>query len=132
MARKFISRGWWLLFVTVALGTRLLNAPYVFDHGKPRISPVDELYHWKRIAYSAAHFPRVLELDRDRGIGGEFCPWPPLYDVVSGGVARLLIRTDKSVCATSDLPSRADQSRNRDQCGTDTLVCADEVLNRIV
>jgi asparagine N-glycosylation enzyme membrane subunit Stt3 len=74
----------------LALACRLLNAPYAFDSGKPRIAPVDELYHWKRMAYSAAHFPRVLEFDRDRGISGAFCPWPPLYDVAAGGAARLL------------------------------------------
>ena len=134
MARKFIGSGGWLLFFAVALAMRLLNAPYVFDHGKPRITPVDELYHWKRIAYSAIHFPHVLEFDWDRGVGGEFCPWPPLYDVAAGGAARLLgaSSTDKSVCATSVLPGRADLSRSRDQCGTDTLVWADEVLERIV
>jgi asparagine N-glycosylation enzyme membrane subunit Stt3 len=78
-------------FFTLALVVRLLNAPYVFDSaGKPRIAPVDELYHWKRITYSAMHFPHVLEFDRDRGVGGAFCPWPPLYDVAAGGVARLL------------------------------------------
>ncbi|HXH39224.1 MAG TPA: STT3 domain-containing protein, partial [Thermoanaerobaculia bacterium] len=80
-----------LAFFALALAVRLLNAHYIFDGtGKPRITPVDELYHWKRIAYSAAHFPHVLEFDRDRGIGGAFCPWPPLYDVASGGAARLL------------------------------------------
>src|SRR5216684_3076977 len=93
MARKIIGSGGRLaagLFV-VALVVRLLNAPYIFDGSdKPRITPVDELYHWKRIAYSASHFPHALEFDRDRGVGGAFCPWPPLYDVASGGVARLL------------------------------------------
>src|SRR6266481_4697750 len=42
--------------------------------------PYDDLYHAKRIAYSAAHFPHVLTFDRDRGLNGAFCPWPPLYD----------------------------------------------------
>src|SRR5438270_8847195 len=79
-----------LAFFVLALACRLLNAPYAFEGGKPRIAPVDELYHWKRMAYSAAHFPRVLELERDRGVNGAFCPWPPLYDVAAGGVARLL------------------------------------------
>ncbi|MEA2328862.1 MAG: dolichyl-diphosphooligosaccharide---protein glycosyltransferase, partial [Thermoanaerobaculia bacterium] len=79
-----------IAFFVLALACRLLNAPYAFEGGKPRIAPVDELYHWKRMAYSAAHFPRVMELDRDRGVGGAFCPWPPLYDVVGGGAARLL------------------------------------------
>ncbi len=83
---------WWLaaVFFTLALAVRLLNAPLIFENGKPRITPIDELYHWKRISYSAAHFPHVLEFDPDRGVAGEFCPWPPLYDVLSGGAARLL------------------------------------------
>ncbi|MEA2236695.1 MAG: dolichyl-phosphooligosaccharide-protein glycotransferase [Thermoanaerobaculia bacterium] len=79
-----------LLAFTIALAVRLLNAPFIFESGAPRIAPVDEAYHWKRIAFSAAHFPHVLEFDRDRGIGGAFCPWPPLYDVTAGGAARLL------------------------------------------
>ncbi len=151
MARKIIGSGGRLaagLFV-VALVVRLLNAPYIFDGSdKPRITPVDELYHWKRIAYSASHFPHALEFDRDRGIGGAFCPWPPLYDVASGGMARLLgagTGTDKSVCATFGLPRtnslpgvtgspghKVVSGESRDQGGTDTLVCADEVLERIV
>jgi asparagine N-glycosylation enzyme membrane subunit Stt3 len=53
------------------------------------LTPLDELYHFKRIAYSAAHFPRVLELDPDRGEHGAFCPWPPLYDLAAGGIARI-------------------------------------------
>ncbi len=83
-----------LLAFTIALVVRLLNAPYIFEGGAPRIPPVDEDYHWKRIAFSAAHFPHVLEFDRDRGIGGAFCPWPPLYDVAAGGATRLLGATD--------------------------------------
>src|SRR4029077_15101123 len=71
----------------VALALRLLNAPLAFDHGRPQLSPVDELYHWKRISFSAANFPQVLEFDRDRQA---FCPWPPLYDLTAGGAARLL------------------------------------------
>jgi asparagine N-glycosylation enzyme membrane subunit Stt3 len=51
--------------------------------------PYDDLYHAKRIAWSAAHFPHSLELDPDRGFAGAFCPWPPLYDAVCGLVARL-------------------------------------------
>ncbi len=78
----------------IALGARLLNA------GAVHISPVDELYHWKRIAYSAQHFPQVLEFDPDRGVGGAFCPWPPLYDLMAGGAARLLgARNDAAVLA---------------------------------
>jgi asparagine N-glycosylation enzyme membrane subunit Stt3 len=91
MAREIVVNGRLAAaFFVLALACRLLNAPYAFEGGTPRIAPVDELYHWKRMAYSAAHFPRVLEFDRDRGINGAFCPWPPLYDVMSGGAARLV------------------------------------------
>src|SRR5207253_5504033 len=54
--------------------------------GDHRIPPFDDLYHLKRIEFSAAHFPRVLELDPDRGERGEFCPWPPLYDLLASGL----------------------------------------------
>ncbi len=74
----------------LAFAVRLLNLPLAFDRGAPQIPPVDDLYHWKRIAFSAAHFPAVLEFDRDRGVGGAFCPWPPAYDLIAGGVCRLL------------------------------------------
>ncbi len=47
------------------------------------------MYHAKRIVYSAAHPLRVLSFDPNRGVGGAFCPWPPLYDVAAGGAARL-------------------------------------------
>jgi len=79
-----------LLAFAVALALRLLNFPYAFDGARPVIAPVDELYHWKRISFSAQHFPQVLEFDGDRGDGGAFCPWPPLYDLTAGGAARLL------------------------------------------
>lgn len=59
-------------------------------NGGRDIAPADELYHWKRMTFSAQHFPQVLEFDDDRGIGGAFCPWPPLYDFVSGVLARTL------------------------------------------
>jgi hypothetical protein len=42
------------------------------------IGPYDDAYHWKRIAYSASHFPHVLAFDSDRDA---WCPWPPLYDL---------------------------------------------------
>src|SRR5438105_3161439 len=71
----------------IALACRLLNFPLAFDHGRPQISPIDELYHWKRISFSAAHFPQVLEFDSDRQA---FCPWPPLYDLTAGVAARTL------------------------------------------
>lgn len=91
MAREFVVNRWLAAaFFSLALFCRFLNAPYFFEGGKSNIAPVDELYHLKRMSYSAEHFPRVLEFDRDRGVAGAFCPWPPLYDVASGGMARLL------------------------------------------
>src|ERR1043166_4999359 len=139
-SEKTVRRWLAAAFFALAFFCRVLNAPYVFECSKPRIAPVDELYHWKRMSYSAAHFPHALELDRDRGVTGAFCPWPPLYDVAAGGAARLLgasTGTDKSVCATPDRPCGTDSSvlaTRGHPCGTDTLVCAasDEVLARVI
>ncbi|PYQ61412.1 MAG: hypothetical protein DMF58_04945, partial [Acidobacteria bacterium] len=75
---------------SLALVMRLTNAPLVFAGGVPRLSPLDELYHWKRITFSASHFPAVLEFDPDRGEGGAYCPWPPLYDLFCAAIARIL------------------------------------------
>lgn len=74
----------------LALALRLLNAGSAFVGGVPRFSPLDELYQAKRMAFSAAQFPRVLEFDPGRGTHGAWCPWPPLYDLAGGGYARLL------------------------------------------
>ncbi|HUP49865.1 MAG TPA: hypothetical protein VNA04_13850 [Thermoanaerobaculia bacterium] len=60
------------------------------------VAPFDELYHWKRIAWSVRHFPAVLELDPDRGIGGAFCPWPPLYDLSAAAIALLAGARDEA------------------------------------
>lgn len=58
--------------------------------GVPQLSPFDEMYHAKRIVYSAAHPMRVLAFDPNRGVAGAYCPWPPLYDLTAGAAARLL------------------------------------------
>ena len=73
-----------------ALLARIANFQTAFVGGIPQLSPFDELYHAKRIAFSAAHPFRVLSFDPDRGPRGSFCPWPPLYDMSAGGLARLL------------------------------------------
>lgn len=57
--------------------------------GDGAVPPFDDLYHLKRITFSAEHFPHVLDFDPDRGDHGAFCPWPPLYDLTLGGVQRL-------------------------------------------
>jgi hypothetical protein len=74
MASKFILCS--AAAFVIALALRLANAPL------HEISPIDELYHLKRMT----HF---VELDPDRGVGGAFCPWPPLYDRAAGALARL-------------------------------------------
>ncbi|MGH9317191.1 MAG: STT3 domain-containing protein [Thermoanaerobaculia bacterium] len=73
-----------------ALLPRIANIKTAFVQGNPQFSPYDELYHAKRILYSAAHPFHVLGFDPDRGPRGAFCPWPPLYDLAAGLTARLL------------------------------------------
>lgn len=84
----------WALFgfavFLVAFAVRIANLDSAFVRGAARIPPADDLYHARRIVHSALRFPRVLDLDPDRGVGGAFCPWPPLYDLAAGGAARLL------------------------------------------
>lgn len=60
------------------------------------VPPFDDLYHLKRMTFTAQHFPAALEFDADRGEHGLFAPWPPLYDLLgafvirAGGDVRLL------------------------------------------
>src|SRR6266850_5266906 len=76
MARKF-----W-----VAAAVFVISITLRFDPAAT-YPPYDDLYHAKRIAWSAAHFPQVLAFDPDRGLSGAFCPWPPLYDLGCAAVA---------------------------------------------
>lgn len=73
----------------MAFHLRTRNVAAAFSDGLPVTGTFDDLYHWKRIAYSATHFPSVLEFDPERGLRGAFCLWPPLYDLIAGGIARL-------------------------------------------
>jgi hypothetical protein len=52
------------------------------------IGPFDTLYHAARILSSAANPGHVLGFDPNRGLRGAFCPWPPLYDLTAGAIAR--------------------------------------------
>lgn len=70
MARKFL----------VACAAMVIALTLRIDR-RAAVPPFDDLYHLKRIRYSAAHFPHVLALDPDRGLNGAWCPWPPLYDL---------------------------------------------------
>jgi asparagine N-glycosylation enzyme membrane subunit Stt3 len=73
----------------VSVLVRLLNLEAALPGGVPQVPPGDDLYHAKRMAYTAAHPGRVLDFDADRGVDGAFCPWPPLYDLGVGSLARL-------------------------------------------
>jgi hypothetical protein len=78
MARRFwVAAAVFVISITVRFDPAAAYPPY------------DDLYHAKRIAYSAANFPHVLSFDRDRGLNGAFCPWPPLYDLACAAVARV-------------------------------------------
>ncbi|HEX9148933.1 MAG TPA: STT3 domain-containing protein [Thermoanaerobaculia bacterium] len=85
---------------------RTANLRTAFVGGVPQLSPFDELYHAKRIVYSADRPLRVLNFDPSRGTAGAFCPWPPLYDMTAGALARLLGGTDPTgvVARASWLP----------------------------
>jgi hypothetical protein len=74
----------------LSFGIRIANLPVAFVNGVPQFSPFDDMYHAKRIVYSAAHPLRVLSFDPHRGVSGAFCPWPPLYDMTAGLAARAL------------------------------------------
>ncbi|HQR47001.1 MAG TPA: hypothetical protein PK598_13445, partial [Thermoanaerobaculia bacterium] len=78
-----------LVFVA-ALLVRLSSFAEVFSGGAPQVAPLDDLYHAFRMADAAARFPAVVDFDPARGPAGAFCPWPPLYDLLAGGAARLL------------------------------------------
>ncbi len=52
------------------------------------IGPFDTLYHAARILWSAGNPGHVLGFDPNRGLRGAFCPWPPLYDLTAGALAR--------------------------------------------
>ncbi len=82
----------WLVAVAVgllALAARLANLGAAYPDGAAVVPPFDDLYHARRIVVSALGFPAVLELDPSRGTDGAYCPWPPLYDLAAGGLARL-------------------------------------------
>lgn len=79
-----------IALLSLSFLVRLEGFSTAFKNGGAQFPPVDDLYHARRMVYSALHFPRVLQFDPERGPGGAWCPWPPLYDLAAGGVARLL------------------------------------------
>lgn len=79
-----------LVVMAVAFGLRSANAGTAFQNGVPQFPPFDDQYQARRIAWTAAHFPSVLTFDPRRGVGGAFCPWPPLYHLAAAAAGRLL------------------------------------------
>jgi hypothetical protein len=79
-----------LITFLLAFLARISNFQTAFPRGVPQLSPLDEMYHAKRIIYSATHPFRVLNYDPNLAPRGSFCPWPPLYDMSAGVVVRLL------------------------------------------
>lgn len=79
-----------LVVLAVAFGLRSANAGTAFQNGVPQFPPFDDQYQARRIAWTAAHLPSVLTFDPRRGVGGAFCPWPPLYPLAAGTAGRLL------------------------------------------
>jgi len=90
LADRWRPLGIALAIFVVAFLVRISNLPTAFHGGVPQLAPFDELYHAKRIVYSATHLFRVLTDDPNRGPRGAFCPWPPLYDMLAGAASRLL------------------------------------------
>jgi asparagine N-glycosylation enzyme membrane subunit Stt3 len=55
------------------------------------IAPADAMYHMRRAYYSFVNFPSMLLFDPYLNYpDGVPVPWPPLFDFVMGGLARLL------------------------------------------
>ena len=53
--------------------------------------PADAQYHLRRALYTFTQFPGVLLFDPYINFpGGAPVPWPPLFDFLLGGAARLL------------------------------------------
>lgn len=75
-----------------SLSARVGNVDLAFRDGHAVFPPYDDVYHARRIAWSAAHLGRALEFDPERGAAGAWCPWPPLYDVAAGAALRPLSR----------------------------------------
>ena len=77
------------LVFLIAILPRIRNSSVAIVRGVPQFAPFDELYQARRIAYSASHSLKALTFDPEVGVSGAFCPWPPLYPLVAGNLARL-------------------------------------------
>ncbi len=73
-----------------ALGVRALGFEQVFTDEGVVFAPADATYHMRRAFYTFANFPTPLLHDPYLNFpGGVNVPWPPLFDFLVGGAARL-------------------------------------------
>lgn len=83
----------------VSAWLRTTNSASAFVDGHVQFRLYDDLYHAKRIFYTLGHFPSVLEFDVERGLGGAWVPWPPLWDWSAAAALRLLTESPQSAAA---------------------------------
>ncbi|MDG2333104.1 MAG: STT3 domain-containing protein [Myxococcota bacterium] len=80
-----------MLAMMLALAVRALGFEYVFVGDEVAFPPADAQYHLRRAYYTFVNFPGVLLFDPYINYpGGAPVPWPPLFDFLLGGFARLL------------------------------------------
>ena len=73
-----------------ALGVRALGFEQVFTDEGVVFAPADATYHVRLAFYTFANFPELLVRDPYLNFpGGANVPWPPLFDFLVGGAARL-------------------------------------------
>ncbi|MCS5637543.1 MAG: glycosyltransferase family 39 protein, partial [Myxococcota bacterium] len=77
--------------MALAVAIRSLGFEFVFVGDHVTFPPADAQYHLRRALYTFVHFPAVLLFDPYINYpGGAPVPWPPLFDFLLGGAARLL------------------------------------------
>jgi asparagine N-glycosylation enzyme membrane subunit Stt3 len=83
----------WLLLFAAALAVRALPFGVVATPDGVRFpTGADELYHMRRIWFTAAKFPASLEFDRYMNFPLGAPPiWPPFFDWTIGALARALV-----------------------------------------
>jgi asparagine N-glycosylation enzyme membrane subunit Stt3 len=91
--RRHVGLAGWLLLFAAALAVRALRFGLVATPGGIFFpSGTDELYHMRRIWFTAANFPASLDFDRymNHPLGAPPI-WPPFFDWTIGAVARALV-----------------------------------------
>jgi dolichyl-diphosphooligosaccharide--protein glycosyltransferase len=91
--RRLVGLAGWLLLFAAALAVRALRFGLVATPaGVFFPSGTDELYHMRRIWFTAANFPASLDFDlyMNHPLGAPPI-WPPFFDWTIGAVARALV-----------------------------------------